>query len=493
MSTRQLPPSVDFEGWEAVIGLETHVQLATASKLFSGAAARFGAEPNRQACAIDLAMPGTLPVPNRAAVEMAVRFGLAVGGQIAAHSVFARKNYFYPDLPKGYQISQYETPIVRGGVVRFPGPSGALLDVPLVRAHLEEDAGKSVHDAFHAESAIDLNRAGTPLIEIVTEPVLHDPAQAAAYLRMLHTLVRYLGLSDGDMERGNFRCDANVSVRRRSDSRLGTRVEIKNLNSFRFLEKAIAYEVERQIRLLERGGVVEQETRLFDPARGETRSMRSKEEAHDYRYFPDPDLPPLELSKAEIERIAATLPELPLARCARYQDAFGLTAYEAGSLAFDKDRADYFEAVLARVPGAAKRIAAWLMGEVAAALNQHQLEFGQLPIAAEAMAGLIRRIEDGTLSQSMAKTVFEALWNGAASADQAIAALGLKQISDESALVAVIDEVLARCPEQVRQFQQGQEKVLQFLIGQVMKATRGQAHPGRLNALLRSRLHDLPK
>ncbi|MFN7553276.1 MAG: Asp-tRNA(Asn)/Glu-tRNA(Gln) amidotransferase subunit GatB [Pseudomonadota bacterium] len=477
-------------GWEAVIGLECHVQLMTRSKMFSGAPTAYGAEPNSQACAVDVALPGTLPVPNAEAVRMAARFGLAVGARVHGVSVFARKNYFYPDLPKGYQISQYEEPIVEGGTVHVRCDDGRTLDVPLVRAHLEEDAGKSVHDAFHGATGIDLNRAGTPLLEVVTEPALRSAADAAACMKALHHLVVWLGVCDGNLQEGSFRCDANVSVRRVGDPRLGTRTEIKNVNSFRFVEKAVEYEIERQVRELEAGRAIVQETRLYDETRHQTRSMRGKESAHDYRYFPDPDLPPLVLPEGLLETERAALPELPGARRARYESALGLSAYDAEQLTAARGTADFFEAVLDALPGQAKLVATWVLGELAAALNVGGFAHGAGPVSPAALAGLLGRIVDGTLSGKLAKDVFAAMWAGEGDADAVIAARGLGQISDDGALVAAIDAVLADHPKQAEQFRTGDEKVFTWLVGQVMKATRGKANPARLNDLLRRRLMD---
>ena len=476
-----------MSNWEAVIGLEVHVQLQTVSKIFSGASTAYGAEPNSQACAIDLGMPGTLPVMNAGAVEMAIRFGLALGATVAQRSVFARKNYFYPDLPKGYQISQYELPVVVGGGLDVRQEDGSHKFVQLTRAHLEEDAGKSVHDAFHAETGVDLNRAGTPLLEIVSEPVLASAAEAVAYLKTLHTLVRWLGVSDGNMQEGSFRCDANVSVRRRGEP-LGTRAEIKNVNSFRFVEKAIDYEIERQIRLIEAGGKVVQETRLFDANKGETRSMRGKESAHDYRYFPDPDLPPLVIAAEDIERVRAAMPELPAARRQRYIDALGLPEYDATLLTADRTVSEYFEALLAALPAQAKLCANWVLGEWTGALNANGLAPEQSPVSAARLAGLLARIVDGSLSSKMGKQVFEALWNGDESADAVIERLGLKQVSDTGALAAVVDEIIAANPKQVEQYRGGNDKLLQFFVGQAMKATKGQANPAQLNELLKAKL-----
>ncbi len=475
--------------FEAVIGLEVHVQLATASKIFSGSATRYGATANAQASAVDLAMPGTLPVMNAAAVEMAVRFGLAVNAQVAKMSVFARKNYFYPDLPKGYQISQFELPVVVGGSVDASMDDGRILSVQLTRAHLEEDAGKSVHDAYFGKSGIDLNRAGTPLLEVVSEPCMACAAEAVAYLKALHTLVKAIKICDGNMAEGSFRCDANVSVRRVGATQLGTRAEIKNVNSFRFVEKAINYEIDRQIRIIESGASVVQETRLYDAAKNETRPMRSKENADDYRYFPDPDLPPLMISDAQIERIRATLPELPRARRERYVSALNLSAYEADQLALSADHAEYFEATLAALARPdAKLVATWMMGELAAKLNSAELELTAVPVSPARFAGLLDRISDGTLNSKLAKRVLEAMWSADATADQSIDQLGVRQLSDASTIAALLDDVIAANPTQVQQYLTGNEKVWQFLVGQAMKASRGQANPAELTTMLRARL-----
>ncbi len=472
--------------WETVIGLEVHCQLATRSKLFSGASTAFGAEPNTQACAVDLALPGVLPVLNRDAVAMAIRFGLAIGAQIAPRSVFARKNYFYPDLPKGYQISQYELPIVARGHLDI-AVDGTDKRIGITRAHLEEDAGKSLHEGFQGDSGIDLNRAGTPLIEIVSEPDLRSAAEAVAYLKKLHALVRYLEISDANMQEGSFRCDANVSVRRRGDERLGTRAELKNINSFRFVERAINVEVERQIELIESGGRVVQETRLYDADRNETRAMRGKEEANDYRYFPDPDLLPVDVSEAWVEQLRGTLPELPDAKRARLTQAFGLSDYDAGLLTAEREVADYFEAALAA--GAEPKLAAnWICGELTAALNRDDLPITAAPIGPAALAGLLARIADGTISGKIAKDVFAAMWQGEGHADAIIAARGLTQITDTGAIEAAVEAVLAANPEQVEQLKAGKDKVLGFLVGQVMKATAGKANPAQVNALLRARV-----
>ncbi len=475
--------------FEAVIGLEVHVQLATKSKIFSGSPTRYGAPPNAQASAVDLAMPGTLPVMNAAAVEMAVRFGLAVNAEVAQMSVFARKNYFYPDLPKGYQISQFELPVVVGGTVEASLEDGRTLSVQLTRAHLEEDAGKSVHDVYYGKSGIDLNRAGTPLLEVVSEPCMSSAVEAVAYLKALHTLVKSIKICDGNMAEGSFRCDANVSVRKVGAEKLGTRAEIKNVNSFRFVEKAINYEIDRQIRIIESGGSVVQETRLYDAAKNETRPMRSKENADDYRYFPDPDLPPLIISAAMIERVRAEMPELPRARRERYVSALHLSEYEADQLALSAEHAEYFEATMAALQKPdAKLVATWMMGELAAKLNASELDLDATPVSAARFAGLLDRLADSTLNSKLAKRVLDAMWSDEASADALIAKLGLKQMSDASAIAALLDEVIAANPTQVQQYLNGNEKVWQFLIGQAMKASRGQANPAELTAMLRARL-----
>jgi aspartyl-tRNA(Asn)/glutamyl-tRNA(Gln) amidotransferase subunit B len=473
--------------WEIVIGLETHAQLSTRSKIFSGASTAFGAAPNTQASVIDLALPGVLPVLNRGAVERAIRFGLAVGATINRRSVFARKNYFYPDLPKGYQISQYEIPVVQGGALRIRVGAQEKL-VRLTRAHLEEDAGKSLHEDFHGMTGIDLNRAGTPLLEIVSEPDMRSAAEAVAYAKALHALVRWIDICDGNMQEGSFRCDANVSVRPRGSDRLGTRCEIKNLNSFRFLERAIEYEVRRQIELLEDGGQVVQETRLYDPDRDETRSMRSKEDAQDYRYFPDPDLLPLEISEAWIDEVRSRLPELPEAKRDRFVASYGLTPYDADVLTASREMADYFETLAARLPGDAKLCANWLMGDVAARLNREQIEISACPVSADALGGLLLRIVDGTVSGKLAKEVFDAMWAGEGNADRIIEARGLRQISDAGALESVIDEVIAANPRSVEEFRAGKEKAFNALVGQAMKATRGKANPAQVNEILRRKL-----
>ncbi|MDX1604645.1 MAG: Asp-tRNA(Asn)/Glu-tRNA(Gln) amidotransferase subunit GatB [Candidatus Competibacterales bacterium] len=475
--------------WEPVIGLEIHVQLATKSKIFSGASTAYGAAPNTQASAIDLGLPGVLPVLNAEVVRLAARFGLAIDAEVARHSVFARKNYFYPDLPKGYQISQYELPVVRNGRLEIEPDEGERKTVGITRAHLEEDAGKSLHEDFQGMTGVDLNRAGTPLLEIVSEPDLRSAREAVAYMKKLHQLVRWLGISDGNMQEGSFRCDANVSVRPRGEHRLGTRTEIKNLNSFRFVEQAIGYEIERQIELLEGSGEVIQETRLFDPERGETRTMRSKEEAHDYRYFPDPDLLPLVLEADDIDRLRAGLPELPDARRDRFLREHGLPERDAEQLTASRELADYYEAVVnALEPALAKPAANWILGEFAGALNRAGLDVGLSPVAPDGLADLLRRIQDGTISGKIAKEVFEALWQGEGEVDSIIDRRGLRQISDSSAIEAAIDEILAANPQQVEQFRAGKTKVKGFFVGQVMKAFKGKANPQQVDALLSRKL-----
>ena len=473
--------------WETVIGLEIHAQLATRSKIFSGAPTAYGAEPNTQACAIDLGLPGVLPVLNAEAVRMAVKFGLAIEAELGRRSVFARKNYFYPDLPKGYQISQYELPIVGLGHVDIELPDGQTKRIGVTRAHLEEDAGKSLHEDFAGMTGIDLNRAGTPLLEIVSEPDLRSPQEAVAYMRKIHALVRYLGICDGNMQEGSFRCDANVSVRPRGSHEFGTRTEIKNLNSFRFVEQAIAYEVERQIEVLESGGAVVQETRLFDAERGRTRAMRSKEEANDYRYFPDPDLLPVVLDDALIESVRATLPELPDAKRRRFMDQYGLGREEAGLLTASRETADYFEAVAERC-GDARLAANWVIVELTGALNRSGLDITASPVDAARLGGLLARIRDNTISGKIAKGVFEKMWQSGEDADTIIEREGLRQISDEGAIEAMIDEVLANNPAQVAQFKAGKEKVLGFFVGQVMKLSKGKANPAQVNQILRRKL-----
>ncbi|MBK1680315.1 Asp-tRNA(Asn)/Glu-tRNA(Gln) amidotransferase subunit GatB [Rhodocyclus tenuis] len=479
-------------GWEVVIGIETHAQLATQSKIFSGASIAFGAAPNVQACAVDLALPGVLPVLNRAAVECAIRFGLAVGAEVAERSVFARKNYFYPDLPKGYQISQFEDPVVKGGeiVIRV---GDADKTIRLTRAHLEEDAGKSLHEDFHGKSGIDLNRAGTPLLEIVSEPDLRSSAEAVAYARALHALVRWIGICDGNMQEGSFRCDANVSVRRPGGP-LGTRREIKNLNSFRFMQQAIDYEVRWQIETIEDGGRIQQATVLFDPDSGETRSMRSKEDAHDYRYFPDPDLLPLVIGADWIERVRGEMPELPVAKRARFVADYGLSDYDATTLTASLEISSYYEAAVASAGTAsAKPCANWVMVDLAARVNREGIELAAAPVCAVQLGRLVARISDNTISNNIAKKVFDAMWAGEGgsgddAADRIIEAQGLKQITDTGAIEALIDEVLANNAAMVAEFRAGKEKAFNALVGQAMKATKGKANPQQVNQLLRSKL-----
>jgi aspartyl-tRNA(Asn)/glutamyl-tRNA(Gln) amidotransferase subunit B len=473
--------------WETVIGLEIHAQLATKSKIFSGAATAYGAEPNSQACLVDLGYPGVLPVLNVGVVRMAVAFGLATGATIAARSVFARKNYFYPDLPKGYQISQYELPVVHDGRIEIRLDDGSRKTIGITRAHLEEDAGKSLHEDFRGQSGIDLNRAGTPLLEIVSEPDLRSAKEAVAYMKAIHQLVRYLGICDGNMQEGSFRCDANISVRPVGRHKFGTRAEIKNLNSFRFVERAILFEVERQIDILESGGSVVQETRLYDPDKDETRPMRSKEEANDYRYFPDPDLLPLEIGHELVDEVRGALPELPWQKRDRFMDAYGLSEYDAGVLSAGRSVADYFETVADGL--ADKKLAAnWVMGELAGALNKAGLDISASPIGADALLGLLRRVEDETISGKIAKEVFEALWAGEGDADAIIEARGLRQITDTGSVEAVVREVIASNPQQLEQYRAGKDKLFGFFVGQVMKATGGKANPALVNELLKKLL-----
>ncbi|MCC7066911.1 MAG: Asp-tRNA(Asn)/Glu-tRNA(Gln) amidotransferase subunit GatB [Burkholderiales bacterium] len=474
--------------WEIVIGLETHVQLTTQSKIFSGSSTAFGAAPNTQAAIVDLALPGALPVMNRGAVERAVRFGLAIGATINQRSIMARKNYFYPDLPKGYQISQFETPIVQGGGLTITLDDGATKFIELTRAHLEEDAGKLVHDLFDGQSGVDLNRAGTPLLEIVTEPVMRSAHEAIAYARALHNLVRYLDICDGNMQEGSFRCDVNVSVRPLGQTEFGTRREIKNLNSFKFMQQAIDYEVRWQIEQIEDGKKIVQATVLFNPDTGETRAMRTKEDAMDYRYFPDPDLPPLVITDAELERIRAALPELPAAKCARFASQYGLPAYDATLLSQDGVTAAFYEATVAA--GADAKLAAnWMLGDLAAALNREELSIEQSPVGAAQLAGVIQRISDGTISHKIGKSVFDALWNGEGeNADAIIDTRGLRQISDVGALERIVDEVLARSAAQIADYKAGKEKALMSIVGQVMKASQGKANPAQVNEIIRRRL-----
>ncbi|MFO7581503.1 Asp-tRNA(Asn)/Glu-tRNA(Gln) amidotransferase subunit GatB [Guyparkeria sp.] len=478
-------------GWEAVIGLEIHAQLATRSKIFSGASTAFGAEPNAQACAVDLGLPGVLPVLNEGAVRMASLFGLAIDADISRVSSFDRKNYFYPDLPKGYQTTQLARPIVVGGSVTITTGEGKKArehTIRVTRAHLEEDAGKSLHEDFHGMSGIDLNRAGTPLIEIVSEPDMRSPEQAVAYARKVHAIVQYLGICDGNMQEGSFRVDANVSVRPEGDEAFGTRTEIKNVNSFRFLQRAIEFEIERQVDLLETGGEVVQATRLYDPDRDETRLMRTKEEADDYRYFPCPDLLPVVVDDETVESWRAELPELPDAKAERYQSEFGLSAYDAGVLTSSRATAEYFEAVIAREGSDAKLAANWVMGEVAALLNRRETEIDRCPVSADRLADLLERISDGTLSNKLAREVFETLAEEGGSVDEIIEARGLKQISDTGAIEAMVDEVIAANPGQVEAYRGGKDKLFGFFVGQVMKAAKGKANPKAVNDVLKRRL-----
>ena len=475
--------------WEAVIGLEIHVQLATQSKIFSGASTTYGASPNAQACNIDLGLPGVLPVLNERAVELAVRFGLAIGAQINQYSIFDRKNYFYADLPKGYQISQFETPIVGEGTITITPENGRSRTIGITRAHLEEDAGKSVHDLYPGMTAVDLNRTGTPLLEIVSEPDMRSAQEASAYFRQIHTLARYIGICDGNLAEGSMRCDANVSVRPSGQAEFGERTEIKNINSFRFVEQAIEHEIARQIDVLEAGGKIERETRLYDPDKDETRSMRSKELSNDYRYFPDPDLLPLSISEAFIERIRGELPELPDARQERYASTLGLSVADAVAISNDIDRADYFDACLAA--GAdAKQSANWMMGELSAYLNKHNVSISQSPIAPALLAQLIARIDDGTLSSKTAKTLFDALWGAepAGNVDELIETLNLAQLSDDGALTKIVDDLIAANPKQFDELRSGKEKMLGFFVGQVMKATQGKANPQQVNQIIRNKL-----
>ncbi|MFY9315176.1 MAG: Asp-tRNA(Asn)/Glu-tRNA(Gln) amidotransferase subunit GatB [Burkholderiales bacterium] len=476
--------------WEIVVGIETHAQLSTRSKIFSGASTAFGAAPNTQACAVDIALPGVLPVLNRGAVELAIRFGLAVGGKeaISRRSVFARKNYFYPDLPKGYQISQYELPVVTGGSVRIQTEAGPKT-IRLTRAHLEEDAGKSLHEDFHGMSGIDLNRAGTPLLEIVTEPDLRGAKEAVAYARTLHALVRWIGICDGNMQEGSFRCDANVSVRKAGSQTLGTRCEIKNLNSFRFMEHAIEFDAKRQIELLEDGGTVVQETRLYDPDKNETRSMRSKEDAQDYRYFPDPDLLPLVISEQDIERIRQSMPELPAARFKRFTDQMAIAAPTAQVLTSDRDLSDYFEEATRNAkPEVVRQAANWIAVSTNAMLNERNMRISEAPVRPPQLRQLMERIVDGTISGKIAKEIDEAMWSGGGSPDEIIEKKGLKQISDGGAVEKIVDAVMAASAKLVDDYRSGKEKAFNALVGQVMKASKGKANPAQVNEILRRKL-----
>jgi len=477
-------------GWEVVIGLEVHAQLATRSKIFSGASTAYGAEPNTQACLVDLGYPGVLPVLNEEVVHMATMFGLAVNATVAPRSVFARKNYFYPDLPKGYQISQFELPIVEHGELFIADADGEEKRIGITRAHLEEDAGKSIHEGLDQSSGIDLNRAGTPLLEIVSEPDLRSAKEAVAYMRKIHTIVRYLGISDGNMQEGSFRCDANVSVRPVGQDELGTRTEIKNLNSFRFVERAINYEIERQIEVLEDGGQVVQETRLYDSDKDETRSMRSKEESNDYRYFPDPDLLPVEISAEYIESVRQQLPELPSAKQQRFVEEYSLKPDDADLLTGSRALADFFETAATATEAKAQLVANWVIGDLSAALNRDGMDIADSKISATELAGLLTRIHDNTISGKIAKQVFEAMWDGEGPADAIIEAKGLKQITDSSAIEAAVDEVIAANPGQVAEYKAGKDKLIGFFVGQVMRATKGQANPGQVNQILKDKLSD---
>ena len=479
--------------WEIVIGLEVHTQLSTNSKIFCGASTAFGAEPNTQADAVSIALPGVLPVLNKGAVERAIRFGLAVGAHIAPRSVFARKNYFYPDLPKGYQISQFDLPVVGNGQLVIHVPASGKAEtyektVRITRAHLEEDAGKSLHEDFHGMTGIDLNRAGTPLLEIVSEPDMRSADEAVAYAKALHTLVQWIGICDGNMQEGSFRCDVNVSVRH-PGAPLGTRREIKNLNSFKFMQQAIDYEVQWQIDTLVNGGAIHQATVLFNPDTGETRSMRSKEEAHDYRYFPDPDLLPLDISEEWKEQIRATLPELPQAKQARYVNELGLSAYDASMLTASRAMADFFETALATVPKDAKLCANWIMGEVNAQLNRDGLDMAQCPISAQQLGGILQRIADNTISNSGAKEVFRTMWSEGGEADAIIEAKSLKQVSDSGAIEALVDEIIAANTDKVAEYRSGKDKLFGFFVGLAMKASKGKANPAQLNDILKRKLN----
>ena len=472
--------------WETVIGLEIHTQLATKSKIFSGASTAYGAEPNTQACAVDLGLPGVLPVLNKQVVIMAIKFGLAIGANVSRHSVFARKNYFYPDLPKGYQISQYELPIVETGKIDIELEDGTSKTIGITRAHLEEDAGKSLHEDYHGMTGIDLNRAGTPLLEIVPEPDMQHAKEAVAYMKKIHSLVRYLEISDGNMQEGSFRCDANVSVRPKGQKEFGTRTELKNINSFRFVERAINFEVERQIDVLEGGGEIIQETRLYDPDKNETRSMRSKEEAMDYRYFPDPDLLPVAINDETIASVEKTMPELPSAKKARFEKEFALSDYDASILTGDKDLADYFETVV-KTSAQAKLSANWVISELSGRLNKEDRDITDSPISAQMLGGMIKRLAENAITSKMAKEVFNAMWDGEGDADAIIEKRGLKP-ADTGEVEKIIDEIIANNPDQVEQFRAGKEKVLGFFVGQVMKASKGKADPGQVNQLLRNKL-----
>jgi len=474
--------------WETVIGLEIHVQLATKSKIFSAASTAYGAEPNTQACAVDLGLPGVLPVLNKETVLMAAMFGLAVDAKVAERSVFARKNYFYPDSPKGYQISQFELPIVEHGTLEIVLGDGERKSIGITRAHLEEDAGKSLHEEFPDYTGIDLNRCGTPLIEIVSEPDMRSAEEAVAYMKKIHSLVRYLGISDGNMQEGSFRCDANVSMRPKGQEKFGTRTETKNLNSFRFVERAINYEIERQIEVLEDGGEIVQETRLYDANKDETRSMRTKEEANDYRYFPDPDLLPVVIEAKFIEELRKQLPELPAEKITRFKQVYDLNDYDAENLVMSKEAAEYFEEAIKNTSAKAKLVANWVLGDFSASLNQDDVEIKNSPVSAPMLAGLLDRIEDNTISSKIAKEVFQAMWAGEGSVDEIIEAKGLKQITDSSEIEALVEQVVNNNPGQVEQYKSGKDKVFGFFVGQVMKLSNGKANPQQVNDLLKYKL-----
>jgi aspartyl-tRNA(Asn)/glutamyl-tRNA(Gln) amidotransferase subunit B len=480
--------------WETVIGLEIHVQLATESKIFSGASTTFGAEPNTQACAVDLGLPGVLPVVNEKAIELGVRFGLAIDAEIGMKSAFDRKNYFYPDLPKGYQTTQMDYPIVGVGHVDIELEDGTTKRIGVTRAHLEEDAGKSLHEDFDGQSGIDLNRAGTPLLEIVSEPDIRSAKEAVAYVKKMHSLVQYLDVSDGNMSQGSMRADCNVSIRPKGQEEFGTRTEIKNVNSFKFIEKAINAEIERQIDLIEDGGKVVQETRLYDANKNETRSMRSKEVANDYRYFPCPDLLPIHITEEYVESVRSSLPELPDQKCERFQNELGLSHYDASVISASRAMADYFETVQTKINDA-KLAANWVMGELSRLLNQDDKDITESPVSAEQLADMLTRLKDNTISSKAAKTVIEALWNGEGSVDEIIDTKGLKQVSDTGAIEAIVDEVIANCPQQVEQYVNAEPdkrgKMVGFFVGQVMKASKGAANPGQVNQVLKSKLDAL--
>lgn len=474
--------------WETVIGLEIHAQLRTKSKIFSSASTAYGAAPNTQACAVDLGLPGVLPVLNAEAVRMAAKFGLATNSHVSKHSVFARKNYFYPDLPKGYQISQMDLPIVGEGKLEIELEDGTKKTIGITRAHLEEDAGKSLHEDYHGMTGIDLNRAGTPLLEIVSEPDMRSAKEAVAYMRKIHSLVQYLEICDGNMAEGSFRCDANVSVRPKGQEEFGSRAELKNINSFRFVERAINIEVERQIDLIEDGGKVVQETRLYDADKNETRSMRSKEEANDYRYFPDPDLLPVVIDDAYLEEVRKTLPELPAEKAARFVADLGLSDYDAGILTASRQLADYFEAVVNESVDA-KMAANWMLGDVSARLNKDDLSIDQCPVSATDLAGMLKRIADNTISGKIAKDVFNGMWAGEGDADTVIEKKGLKQITDDSAIEGIINEVIASSPEQLAEYRSGKDKLFGYFVGQVMKVSQGKANPAQVNKMLKDKLN----